>query len=30
MDAPMGPHDPKSTMLTPVKEAMIVELRRRT
>src|SRR5471032_2798424 len=29
-DAPMGPRNPKSTVLTPVEEAMIVELRRRT
>src|SRR4249920_3517463 len=29
-DAPMGPRDPKSTVLTPVEEAMIVEFRRRT
>ena len=29
-DAPMGPRDPKSTVLTPVQEAMIVEFRRRT
>jgi hypothetical protein len=26
----MGPRDPKSTVLTPVEEAMIVEFRRRT
>jgi hypothetical protein len=29
-DAPMGPRNPKSTVLTPVDEAMIVEFRRRT
>jgi hypothetical protein len=29
-DAPMGPADPHSTVLTPVEEAMIVEFRRRT
>jgi hypothetical protein len=29
-DAPMGPRNPKSTVLTPVEEAMIVEFRRRT
>ena len=29
-DAPMGPRNPKRTVLTPVEEAMIVELRRRT
>jgi Integrase core domain len=29
-DAPMGPRKPKSTVLTPVEEAMIVEFRRRT
>jgi hypothetical protein len=29
-DAPMGPRDPKSTVLTPVEEAMIVEFRRWT
>ena len=29
-DAPMGPRDPRSTVLTEVEEAMIVELRRRT
>jgi transposase InsO family protein len=29
-DAPMGPSDPRSTVLTPVEEAMIVEFRRRT
>jgi len=29
-DAPMGPRDPKSTVLTPVEEAMIVEFRQRT
>jgi hypothetical protein len=28
-DAPMGARDPKSTVLTPVEEAMIVEFRRR-
>jgi len=26
----MGPRNPKRTVLTPVEEAMIVELRRRT
>ena len=30
MDAPMGPRDPRSTVLTPVEEAMIVAFRRRT
>jgi hypothetical protein len=29
-DAPMGPRDPRSTVLTLVKEAMVVEFRRRT
>ena len=29
-DAPMGPRNPMSTVLTPVEEAMIVEFRRRT
>ena len=29
-DAPMGPVNPRSTVLTPVEEAMIVEFRRRT
>ena len=29
-DAPMGPSDPRSTVLTAVEEAMIVEFRRRT
>jgi transposase-like protein len=29
-DASMGPRDPKSTVLTPVEEAMIVEFRQRT
>jgi hypothetical protein len=29
-DAPMGPRDPRSTVLTPVEEAIIVEFRRRT
>ncbi|MFL9828632.1 IS481 family transposase [Rhodoplanes sp. SY1] len=29
-DAPMGPRKPRSTVLTPVEEAMIVEFRRRT
>ena len=29
-DTPMGPNDPRSTVLTPAKEAIIVELRRRT
>src|SRR3954465_14248135 len=29
-DAPMGPSDPRSTVLTPVEEAMVVEFRRRT
>ena len=29
-DAPMGPRDPHSTVLTAVEEAMIVEFRRRT
>jgi transposase-like protein len=29
-DAPMGPRDPKSTVLTSVEEAMIIEFRRRT
>jgi hypothetical protein len=29
-DAPMGPRNPHSTVLTPVEEAMIVEFRRRT
>ena len=29
-DSPMGPHDPHSTVLTLVEEAMIVEFRRRT
>ena len=29
-DAPMGPRNPKSTVLSPVEEAMIVEFRRRT
>ena len=29
-DAPMGPRDARSTVLTPVEEAMIVEFRRRT
>jgi hypothetical protein len=28
-DAPMGPRDPRSTVLTPIKEAIIVEFRRR-
>ena len=28
--APMAPSDPRSTVLTPVEEAMIVEFRRRT
>ena len=26
----MGPHDPRSTVLTPVEEAMIVAFRQRT
>ena len=30
MDAPMGPRDPRGTVLTPVEEAMIVAFRRRT
>jgi len=30
VDAPMGPRDPHSTVLTEVEEAMIVEFRRRT
>jgi hypothetical protein len=29
-DAPMGPRDSRSSVLTPVEEAMIVEYRRRT
>ena len=29
-DAPMGPRDPRSTVLTSVEEAMVVEFRRRT
>jgi hypothetical protein len=29
-DAPMGPRNPMSTVLTPVEETMIVEFRRRT
>jgi transposase-like protein len=29
-DAPMGPGDPKSTVLTPAEEAIVVEFRRRT
>jgi transposase-like protein len=29
-DAPMGPRDPRSTVLTPVEEAMIVAFRQRT
>ena len=29
-DAPMGPREPRSTVLTPVEEAMIVAFRRRT
>ena len=29
-DAPMGPSNPRSTVLTPVEEAMVVEFRRRT
>lgn len=29
-DAPMGPSDPRRTVLTPVEEAMVVEFRRRT
>ncbi|KAF0220434.1 MAG: integrase catalytic [Rhodospirillaceae bacterium] len=29
-DAPMGPHVPRSSILTPAEEAMIVEFRRRT
>jgi hypothetical protein len=29
-DAPMGPRDPRSTVLTLVEEAMVVEFRRRT
>lgn len=29
-DAPMGPHVPRSSVLTPAEEAMIVEFRRRT
>jgi transposase-like protein len=29
-DAPMGPRDPKSTVLTPAEEAIVVEFRRRT
>jgi transposase-like protein len=29
-DAPMGPHDPRSTVLTPVEEAIIVAFRQRT
>ena len=29
-DAPMGPKTPKSTVLTPAEEAIIVEFRRRT
>ena len=29
-DAPMGPKKPKSTVLTPAEEAIVVEFRRRT
>ena len=29
-DEPMGPHDPRSTVLTLIEEAVIVEFRRRT
>lgn len=29
-DAPMGPSDPRSTVLTPAEEAIVVEFRRRT
>lgn len=29
-DAPMGPHVPRSSVLTPAEEAMVVEFRRRT
>lgn len=29
-DAPLGPHLPRSSVLTPVEEAMVVEFRRRT
>ena len=29
-DAPMGPSQPKSTVLSPAEEAVIVEFRRRT
>ena len=29
-DAPMGPRNPRSTVLTLIEEAMIVEFRRRT
>ena len=29
-DAPMGPTAPRSTVLTPAEEAMVVEFRRRT
>lgn len=29
-DAPMGPRDPRSTVLTPAEEAAVVEFRRRT
>ena len=29
-DAPMGPSSPRSTVLTPAEEAMVVEFRRRT
>lgn len=29
-DAPMGPHLPRSSVLTPTEEAMVVEFRRRT
>jgi len=30
VDAPTGPRDPKSTVLTPAEEAIVVEFRRRT
>lgn len=29
-DAPMGPNDPRSTVLTPAEEAIVLEFRRRT
>jgi hypothetical protein len=29
-DAPMGPREPRSTVLTMIEEALIVEFRRRT